>query len=52
MTTGSKADYYIADVLAENDGDKIKVSIIFLKIGTGFKKYKKIAEKIREKLEN
>ena len=52
MTTGSKADYYVAEVLAERDGDKIKVSIIFRKIGTGLKNVKKIAEKVREKLEN
>lgn len=50
MTTGSKADYYIADVTAVAESGKIKVNITFIKVGTGLKSMKKLAEKIEEKI--
>lgn len=50
-TTGSKADYYVADVAAAKDGDKIKLTITFVKVGTGLMSLKKTAEKVKQKLE-
>ncbi len=50
-TTGSKADYYVADVTASKDGEKIKLSITFVKIGSGLMSLKKVAEKVKKALE-
>lgn len=50
-TTGSKADYYVADVTAAKDGDKVKLTITFVKVGTGLMSLKKTAEKVKQKLE-
>lgn len=50
-TTASKADYYIADVTATEVDGKIKITISFLKFGTGLLKLKKVAEEVKAELE-
>lgn len=49
-TTGAKQDYYTADVVAEQVGDKVKVTITLLKVGTGLLRLKKVAEELTEGL--
>lgn len=41
LTTGAKADYYVADVQATKTDAGIKVSISFVKAGTGLMNLKK-----------
>ena len=49
-TTGSDSDYYVADVVAEKQGQQIKITITFVKVGTGMKSMKKLGAKIKEAL--
>jgi hypothetical protein len=51
-TTGSDSDYYIADVMAEMENEKTKVTITLVKVGTGMKSMKKLGQKLKEKLES
>ncbi|SIO51335.1 hypothetical protein [Chitinophaga niabensis] len=50
-TTGAKADYFVADVTASEADGKVKVTISFVKVGTGLLNLKKVAERVKEKLE-
>lgn len=50
-TTGAKADYYVADVTGVKEGDKVKLTITFVKVGTGLMNLKKVAEKIKKEIE-
>ena len=50
-TTGSKADYYVADVTATIVNGKIKLTISFVKVGTGFLKLQKVADAVKSELE-
>ncbi|NOT94267.1 hypothetical protein [Ferruginibacter sp.] len=50
-TTGSKADYYVADVTATMVEGKIKLTISFVKVGTGFLKLQKVADTVKSELE-
>lgn len=50
-TTMAKADYFVADVTATEEGGKVKVTISFVKVGTGLLNLKKVAEEVKEKLE-
>lgn len=50
-TTGSKADYFVADVVAADANGTVKITITFVKVGTGLLNLKKLAEKIKSKLE-
>lgn len=49
-TTGAKADYYVADVTASDEGGKVKITISFVKVGTGLLNLKKIAQQVEEEL--
>ena len=49
-TTGAKADYYVADVTASETAGKIKITIAFVKMGTGLLSLKKIAEQVEKEL--
>lgn len=49
-TTGSKADYFVADVVATDEGGNVKVTITFVKVGTGLLNLKKVAERVKIKL--
>ncbi len=40
-TTGSKADYYVADVQASKTETGVKISITFVKVGTGLMNLKR-----------
>lgn len=50
-TTMSKADYYVADVTATKSDGKIKLTISFVKVGTGFLRLQKIADAVKSELE-
>jgi hypothetical protein len=50
-TTAAKADYYVADVQATQTEAGIKVSITFIKAGTGLMNLKKTAEQVKKSLE-
>lgn len=50
-TTGSHADYYVADVAAGTTDGKIKLTVTFIKFGTGLLKLQKIADAIKAELE-
>lgn len=50
-TTGSQADYYIADVSATLIDGKAKVTINFVKVGTGMLKLQKVADDVKAELE-
>lgn len=50
-TTGSKADYYVADVSASKTDGKIKLTISFIKVGTGLLRLQKMADAVKAKLE-
>ncbi len=50
-TTGSKADYYVADVTASQTEGNVTVTVTFVKVGTGLLSLKKVAERVKEKLE-
>jgi hypothetical protein len=50
-TTGSKADYFVADVAAADVDGKIKITVTFVKVGTGLLNLKKVAERVKVKLE-
>jgi hypothetical protein len=50
-TTASKADYYVADVTGVEVDGKVKVTISFIKFGTGLLKLKKVADSVKEELE-
>jgi hypothetical protein len=50
-TTGSKADYFVADVAATEENGRAKITITFVKVGTGFLNLNKVAEKVKAKLE-
>lgn len=50
-TTGSKADYYVADVTGSMESGKAKLSITFVKVGTGLLKVKKMADAVKADLE-
>ena len=50
-TTMSKADYYVADVTATKKDGKIKLTISFVKVGTGFLRLQKIADEVKAELE-
>ena len=50
-TSGSHADYYIADVMASKMEDgTINVTITFMKIGSGMLRLSKISDKVKQKL--
>lgn len=49
-TTGSKSDYYTADVMAEQAGDRVKVTITFIKSGSGMLKLQKVADEVKQEL--
>ncbi len=49
-TTGSHADYYTADVMAEQADDKVKVTITFIKSGSGMLKLQKVADEVKQEL--
>ena len=50
-TSGSHADYYIADVMASKLEDgTINVTITFMKIGSGMLKLSKVSRKVKAKL--
>jgi hypothetical protein len=49
-TTGSKSDYYTADVMTEDKKGKIIVTITFIKSGTGLLKLQKLAEEVKAEL--
>lgn len=51
-TTGSQADYYVAEVEAELIEGKVKIKITFIKVGTGLLKLQKVADEIKAKLES
>ncbi len=51
-TTGSKSDYYVADVIASKEDVKMKITITFVKVGTGLLKLSKVADKIKATLES
>ena len=51
-TTGSRADYYIADVSTTLINNQVKVEINFVKIGTGLLNLRGIAEKVKAELES
>lgn len=51
-TTGAKADYYVADVSAAKENGKVKLTISFVKVGTGLLSLKKVAAEIKQKLED
>lgn len=46
-STGADADYYVADVMAEMADGKVKLTITFVKVGTGLLKLEKVADKIK-----
>ena len=50
-TTWSKADYFVADVTATKADGKIKITISFVKIGTGLLKLQKVADAVKSELE-
>lgn len=50
-TTGAKADYFVADVTASDAGGKVKLTISFVKVGTGLLNLKKVSEEVKAKLE-
>ena len=50
-TTGAHADYYVADVTAVATDGKIKLTVTFIKFGTGFLKLQKIADAVKAELE-
>lgn len=50
-TTGAEADYFIADVSATLVDGKAKVTINFVKIGTGLLKLQKVADELKAELE-
>ena len=50
-TTGAKADYYVADVTAKSENGKIKITISFVKVGTGMLKLQKVADAVKEDME-
>lgn len=49
-TTNAKSDYYVADVSAEKMDGKIKLTISFVKVGTGFLKLQKVADAVKADL--
>ena len=50
-TTGSEADYYIADVMATKEqDDAIKITITFMKIGSGMLKLSKVSNNVKQYL--
>lgn len=51
-TTGAKADYYVADVAAKDEKGKIKLTVSFVKVGTGLLKLQKVADAIKAALED
>lgn len=50
-TTMAKADYFVADATAAQADGKIKVTVTFVKVGTGFLNLKKVAEEVKAELE-
>lgn len=50
-TTGAKADYYTADVMAEQAEGGIKITVTFIKSGSGLLKLQKVADDLKEELE-
>ncbi len=50
-TTGAKADYFVADVTATEANGSVKITISFVKVGTGLLNLKKVADRVKEKLE-
>ena len=50
-TTGAKADYYVADVSAKDEQGKIRITISFIKMGTGLLKLQKTADTVKADLE-
>ncbi|WP_265131045.1 hypothetical protein [Chryseobacterium oranimense] len=51
-TTMSKADYFVADATAVEAGGAVKVTVTFVKVGTGFLNLKKLAEEVKKELES
>ena len=50
-TTGSRSDYYVADVTASVVDGKVKITVSFVKFGSGLLKLKKVAGDVKEELE-
>lgn len=50
-TTNAKADYYVADVTAEKQEGKMKLTISFVKVGTGLLNLQKTANLVKADLE-
>lgn len=50
-TTGSQADYFVADVVATDMKGKIKITITFVKVGTGFLNLANVAANVKATLE-
>ncbi len=50
-TTGSKADYFVADVTATEANGSVKIAVTFVKVGTGLLNLKKVADRVKAKLE-
>lgn len=50
-TTGSKADYFVADVTATEANGSVKITVSFVKVGTGLLNLKKVAGRVKAKLE-
>jgi len=50
-TTGSKADYFVADVTATETNGSVKITVTFVKVGTGLLNLKKVAGRVKAKLE-
>ena len=50
-TTGSKADYFVADVVAADVNGTVKITVTFVKVGTGLLNLKKVSERVKAKLE-
>lgn len=49
-TTGSKSDYYTADVMSEEKNGKIVLTITLIKSGTGLLKLQKVADELKMEL--
>jgi hypothetical protein len=49
-TTGSKSDYYTADVMVEESEGKMKITVTLIKSGSGLLKLSKVADELKEVL--
>ncbi|ANH82489.1 hypothetical protein A8C56_17285 [Niabella ginsenosidivorans] len=49
-TTNARADYYVADVTVKEEKGKTKITISFVKVGTGLLKLQKVADAVKADL--